>query len=270
MVDLSVVPGQFGLGHGQAQVGEAADQPVEGDLQFHPGKVLARAVVDAEPEGQVPLGLARQVEPIRFGEHGLVAVRRRKAQQHHLAGPDDDVADRDLGQGHPREARGVGAEQVDVAQQFVHRAGDPARVLDQPQPLVAVPFDEGKDRVGQLARDGVEARAEQGEAVGHQLPLAEAVFVVAGGDEPGQHVVAGVDPLAGDEAHDDLVQLGEPLLGLSLGTLLGLFAAGPVVHGGEHPRPLLELPQIPRRHAEKLADDGQRHRHGEIFDEVDG
>jgi hypothetical protein len=53
-VDEHVVPHGYLVGsHGQAKPGEASEKSAVGDLHLHPGQLLAQALVDPVPEGNV-------------------------------------------------------------------------------------------------------------------------------------------------------------------------------------------------------------------------
>src|SRR4029450_8668909 len=85
------LPGRrFGQGH----AGQAAEQGPERQLQLQAAQRRPQAVVDPGPEAEVLGGLAAaQVEAVRAGEHGRVAVGR--AEQQPQLGP--------LGHGHPAD-----------------------------------------------------------------------------------------------------------------------------------------------------------------------
>ncbi len=51
-----------------------AQQRTDRDLAFHPGQRRAEAVVDAEAEGEVAVGVAEEVEVVGIVEDRLVAV----------------------------------------------------------------------------------------------------------------------------------------------------------------------------------------------------
>ena len=53
-VDEHVVAHGYLVGtYGQAEPGEASEQSAVGDLHLHPGELLAQALVDPVPEGDV-------------------------------------------------------------------------------------------------------------------------------------------------------------------------------------------------------------------------
>src|SRR5581483_1948976 len=103
----------------------AGEQPVEGDLQFQAGQVLAEALVDAEPEGDVVRILAGEVQYVGAGVYVGVAVGEGARHQHALARLDAVAGDLDVALGDP------GGDQVgggDEAQQFLDRPGQQRRV----------------------------------------------------------------------------------------------------------------------------------------------
>ncbi len=75
--------GQVGGVGGELEVGQAHEQLLEHHLQLEPGERLAEAEVRAEPERDVLVRVALDVEAERVVELRLVAVRRL-VQQHAL------------------------------------------------------------------------------------------------------------------------------------------------------------------------------------------
>ncbi|GGP17161.1 hypothetical protein GCM10012278_83880 [Nonomuraea glycinis] len=57
---------------------QAAQQRREGDAHLDAGQLLADALVDAVPEGQVALGRVGEVQPVGVGEAAGVAVGDRQ------------------------------------------------------------------------------------------------------------------------------------------------------------------------------------------------
>src|ERR687897_3802332 len=76
--DVGRLPGRLGRrGHG----GQAGQQGPERQLQLQPAQGRPQAVVDAGPEAELLGGPgAGQVEPVRVGEDGRVAVGRAEQQ----------------------------------------------------------------------------------------------------------------------------------------------------------------------------------------------
>jgi len=62
----------------QAQLGEPAEQPADGDLSLEPGQRRAEAVVNAVPEREVAGACPGDVEAVGVGEAAPVPVRWRR------------------------------------------------------------------------------------------------------------------------------------------------------------------------------------------------
>ena len=75
-MDVGVVP----QGHVQADVLEAVEQGIDRHPRFHAGQVHPQAHVDAEPESDVLLGLAEQVECVGVGVAAFVPVGAAEEQ----------------------------------------------------------------------------------------------------------------------------------------------------------------------------------------------
>src|SRR5580765_779374 len=60
----------------EAQIRAPSQKHVEGDAAFEAGQRSAEAVVDAEPEGEMAVRLARKIEGLGIGKLTLVPVRR--------------------------------------------------------------------------------------------------------------------------------------------------------------------------------------------------
>src|SRR5215467_7488395 len=61
---------------------ETLHEATDRHLPLHAGQPHARAGVDADAEGQVPVGVPTDVEPVRIGELGRIAVGRSDADVH--------------------------------------------------------------------------------------------------------------------------------------------------------------------------------------------
>ena len=66
-------------GAGQGIAGKPRQEAADGDAPFQPRHVEADAHVRARAEGQVTVGLARDVEPVGIGKLGRVAIGRADA-----------------------------------------------------------------------------------------------------------------------------------------------------------------------------------------------
>ena len=71
---------------GELEVGQPRQQLLEHDLELEPRERLTEAEVRAEPERDVLVRLAFDVEPVRIDEAFLVEVRRLEQQHALLAG----------------------------------------------------------------------------------------------------------------------------------------------------------------------------------------
>ena len=80
--------GQRAALDGEAEVGQAGQQPLDHDLELQPGQLVAQAEVGAEAEGHVRVGAAGDVEGVGVVEDRLVAVGRRVEEEELLARPD--------------------------------------------------------------------------------------------------------------------------------------------------------------------------------------
>ena len=69
-------------------VGEGVEQRLEGDKAFHARQGRAQAVMDAAAEGHVLAGVAGDVQSMRLGEGGGIAVGRSQDQQDFVSFPD--------------------------------------------------------------------------------------------------------------------------------------------------------------------------------------
>src|SRR5262249_11062260 len=85
---------------------KASDEAVERDGAFHPRQGCAQAHVHAGAEGNVAVGRARDVEAVRIGEFGRVAVGRTDA-------------DMDVGAGRQRFAADVGVGRESTVAELV-------------------------------------------------------------------------------------------------------------------------------------------------------
>src|SRR3954454_4217629 len=85
-VDAAREPALPGHLAGEGEPGEPAQQRAERDVGLHPGQRRAQAVVDAVAEREVRVVAPRDVEPLRLGELGVVAVGRAPQDLHDLTG----------------------------------------------------------------------------------------------------------------------------------------------------------------------------------------
>ena len=93
---LADAGGEVDLGAvGEAVVGDAGVQLLEGDAQLHAGEVGAEAEVVAAAEGEVLVRLAVEVDDVG-GELGLVVVGGAEHEGDAVALLDLDVVERDV------------------------------------------------------------------------------------------------------------------------------------------------------------------------------
>jgi hypothetical protein len=107
---------------------------------------------------------------------------------------------------------------------------------------------------------------EEEERSGEQLPLAETVAVLLGGDQRREQVLARRGPAAAGEVGEVVV---EGVSGRAdLGPLRRAHELPRVREGGEDAGPSLQRGAIGCRHAQQLADDHHRQRVGQLCDDV--
>lgn len=83
--EQSPAPAKVFRRHRQARLGEAPQERADGDLPLHPGERRPQAVMyAAPPEGEVPVGVAREVEDVGVLEVPPVAVGRAEHRQDQL------------------------------------------------------------------------------------------------------------------------------------------------------------------------------------------
>src|SRR5260370_21019668 len=110
---------------------QAGQELGEQGAGLHPGQGGAEAVVDAEPEREVLVGVAAGVEAERVGEDLLVAVAGGIGQQHRLTLLDGDAADLGVGGGGAHELLDRG----DPADHLVRGGRQQGGVVSQPGQL---------------------------------------------------------------------------------------------------------------------------------------
>jgi hypothetical protein len=81
------------LAVGERQGGHAPHQLLEEDAQLEAGEVGAEAEVRADAEGDVVVGRAPDIEPMRLAKGGGIAVGGRVEEQQPLPGFDALAAD---------------------------------------------------------------------------------------------------------------------------------------------------------------------------------
>ena len=148
---LAVVPDHLVARH-------EVEQPLQRDRALHPGQRRAQTAVHPVSEAEVlRLGaVAVDVEGVGVGERLGIAVRRTCQQEHGFALRDRDAVQVDLFHG---PAHVVLVRRL-VPQQFLHRGGDLAAVVEQLLPLIGVARERHR-RIAHQFGDGLRACATQ-------------------------------------------------------------------------------------------------------------
>ncbi len=175
----------------EPEAGEAPEQFLEGDLHLQARELLARALVDAEAEPQLPLGgRVGEVEGVRVGEAVGVAVGGDQGHRHRLTGRGHLSGQLDVLQGRPG---GAGVDDGLVPHELFHGVFGERGVGQEPGQLVGV-FEEGEDAQGEHVGGRLMARDEQRDPhEGHFVVGESAVREVA------EQVVGGRGALAEDQ-----------------------------------------------------------------------
>lgn len=89
---------------GEFEAVETTEQFAEHDLQLESSQACPKAEVRAaRAEGDVVSSVARDVDPVRIVEHGLVSVRRRIPEHHRVARRNPLARDLDIDQRSPQD-----------------------------------------------------------------------------------------------------------------------------------------------------------------------
>ena len=238
---------------GEAQIGQAIEQRVDGDARFEAGEMGASAEVAAEAEGEVFLGAPRQLEAIGIDEVGGIAVRRAEREQDLRAG-----GQLDAGQ-HGRLRR--------LARSVLYRRFPAQRFVDRPFDLLAIGahvFERGR-----VVEQGVERIADQTERrlrAGRQQQAQEAEDLLVGQPLP---VDLGMD----ETAHQVAGRLGTALRqerAQKLDQILcRLVAARRIVREADDVEsPMVKRLVVLHRNPDHVGDDADRDRRSELRDEV--
>jgi phthalate 4,5-dioxygenase oxygenase subunit len=238
----------------------------EGDGGLQPGQRGAEAQVDAAAEGDLPAPVAPDVEPVRVGEGGGVAVGGRQDGVDVLAWRDGDAAELDLFWSDPQQA--VAGRSL-VAEDLLHGRGDDVRV----RPHVVVGIRVGEEQVhpvGDQVLGGAEPGRVQQHAVGDDLVVGQRLLrrlIGFGLDELRDDVApARMDAALADERGEVVEALagrGFPPGG-HLRALRQRFESA-VQRAAPGEEALLQL----SGDADEAADQPQGHPVGEVLDEVE-
>jgi hypothetical protein len=217
-------------------------------------------VVDAEGEGEVPVGLRpADVQAVRIGEGGGVPVRPPDGHEDLLPLRDGRPVELDVLGGHPA-GRLDGAVE---AQELLHRPGSQLRLVAEALPLPRR-VDERPGAVADEVDGGLEPRHEQQHAGADQFVEAQPVPFLFGGDQRREEGVVGPVPPVADQRIEVGTQLDLGPHALLVGAVdLGLQG------GGDHLAPGPEAVPVGVRDPEELDDDPDRQRVGQRLDEIE-
>lgn len=134
--------------------------------------------MDAVAKGEVTCSVSVDVEAVWVGEAVRVPVCGGKGQQDGLAGRDGDAADGDVLCRKPADGQGYRAV---VAGKLLHCGTEARRVGAELGLLVGV-AKQGQDCVSDEVNGVLVPSDQDEEGQGHQLVLAQPVFLIAYGD----------------------------------------------------------------------------------------
>src|SRR2546428_10737818 len=157
----------------------------DGDRPFHAREWSAGAEVNAPAEGDVAVVGTSEVETIRVGNLGGIAIRGADEGHPHLPLADRPAADIDV---RARDARGALHGTI-VTQQLLDGTRDEPGRLAQPTELSWMAQECQGPVTDQVDRRLV-AGDEQEDARREQLVLDQLVARLFGGDDPGQEIAA--------------------------------------------------------------------------------
>lgn len=100
-------------------------QYLHADARFETRERRSQAEVDAKPEGDVSIGVAAHIEPIRVGKYALVAIGRRKQRHHHRTHRYRSVTKLNVSGGEAKEP----LHRCVIAQSFFDQTGDQLVVM---------------------------------------------------------------------------------------------------------------------------------------------
>ncbi len=245
----------------EGQVGDAGEHGVEHALGLEAGQVGAEAGVGAAAELEV-VGDVGAVDHHRVGGVAPAARVPVGGGQAHV----EHGARRDLGVLEHHRLRGDPSHELVgtvVAEQFGHRSPQEGWFVAQASELVGV-AEQGEHAVAHQAGGGFVAGHVQGDELGHQLVVGQALAVDLGGDQVGEQVTGGGLAAKGDLGVEVVVHGVEG--GEELGALLGREG---VPTAGHPAGPGAELGGVLLGDAEPAREDLHRQRVGEVGHQVD-
>src|SRR5262249_37840538 len=247
---------------------ETLHEATDRHLPLHAGQPHARAGVDADAEGQVPVGVPTDVEPVRIGELGRIAVGRSDADVHVGTGGHLDAVQ------HRVSCGSAVAELVRAleAEKLLHGGADEVRVRPQGGQRVRV-AEQQVHRVADQVGGGLVPGIEQEDAVVQQLELAEPLVGRAPGSQRAARgqlgenlalVVARLSPTARDEIPQVGLELVDGAVA-ALALLRGQHRLKPTQDGE---RPVAQRAPLALGHPQHVTYQLDRDGRGEVRDQV--
>src|SRR5690349_3785579 len=244
-------------------IGKACEKTPDRDATLEPREIEARARMDTEPERQVTVRRASDVEHVGVRELFRIAVRSADAERHARPCGQIDVTDacwlrRDPV---PELIRAV------EAKEFLDGDFDQRRVAQKALALER-PLRQCMERVADQVRRRLMAGVQQEDALMNELGLGQALAVGVTFEKPRQHVGVGitrmraarVDQRAQVRGHlDDGAVPGSGTLGCQDG----------LQRAKDRERPAPQRLALVARHAEQVADDLNGNRARERIDQID-
>src|SRR5262245_34905243 len=216
----------------EVEVREAIEHRIECEARLEPREVIAEAVVTAEPEGQVVVGAAVEVELVRTLVVLLVAVGRRDDDGDRLVGGDGDAAELDLPVGLPGDHQDGRLP----AQRLLDHPRDQRPVRPHALPAVAL-GEEREQHVADEPERGLGARRDQEAEEADDVIVAQALAVDRPGDQRADDVAGRVTAALGDDRQQVLAHRGRG----------GVAARVVACESDNVDRPLLELRVVAAR-----------------------
>src|SRR5215470_6945512 len=148
----------------QPETGQAAQQREYGDFGLYARELRAEAKMDPAAERQRPYVGALDIEPVRFGIDGRVAIGRAEQAEYALALLHLDAAEFGVGKGH---ASGQLHGRIE-SQEFLYGIADARGLGAQQMQLLHIAIERQQPIADEIHR-GLMPGAEQKDDVGSQL-----------------------------------------------------------------------------------------------------